>query len=119
MKVGIDMIEIERIEKSISNPSFVKRVYTEGEYRYFSAKKNGAESAAGFFCAKEAFAKALGTGIGAVNFADIEVAHDEKGAPYLILHGEAAHLAEGLTPSLSITHHRTAAAAIVILEDAK
>ena len=119
MRVGLDLIEIARIEKSLQNSHFVRKVYTDEEQAYFNKKAKRAESAAGFFCAKEAFVKAVGCGIGPVSLTDVEVSHDEMRRPFLVLHGMAQKLAEGARVDLSITHDKTSAVAVVILEEKK
>ncbi|MGN0521581.1 MAG: holo-ACP synthase [Eubacterium sp.] len=77
-KIGVDIVMISRIEKSIKSESFINKVYTEQERRYC---KN-AESFAGIFAAKEAYFKALGTGI-SMPMSNVEILHDEKGKPYI------------------------------------
>ena len=119
MKIGMDMIEIRRIEKNLTDYRFLRRVYTEKERAYFGKKRKAAESAAGFFCAKEAFVKALGCGIGPVSLCEIEVDHRDTGEPFLRLYGNAAQYGANYETHLSITHHQTDAAAVVLLEDKK
>ncbi|MCH5320344.1 MAG: holo-ACP synthase [Eubacterium sp.] len=77
-KIGTDIVKISRIEKSIESPSFLQKVFTEREREY--CKK--AESFAGIFACKEAYFKAVGTGI-ALPLTDIEILHDDKGKPYI------------------------------------
>ena len=77
-KIGTDIVKISRIEKSINSPSFLQKVFTEGEREY--CKK--AESFAGIFACKEAYFKAIGTGI-SLPLTDIEILHDDKGKPYI------------------------------------
>lgn len=89
MTVGIDMAEIERIKASAENESFLKRVFSETEISYAFKKKNYAESLAAFFAAKEAFGKALGTGIAGFSPKEVSVFHDDKGKPYLRFSGSA------------------------------
>lgn len=110
---GIDLIEIERIEKAIASESFLKRVYGSDELEELKNKK--AQSYAAAFCAKEAFAKALGTGIRGFSLNEVQVLHKENGMPYFSLSGEAKRLAgeKGLEFSLSITHTDKYAAAVV------
>lgn len=121
---GIDITEIDRIERSIARygQRFLDRVYTPGEQAYCLRKKrNAAESFAARFAAKEAGAKALGTGIShGVNWLEIEVGREPAGRPTLFFHGRAAQWAERLgarRASLSLTHTGTLAMASVHLED--
>jgi holo-[acyl-carrier protein] synthase len=119
---GTDLTEIERIADSAKRfgDRFLKRIYTEAELRYCLRKKNSAESLAARFAAKEAGAKALGTGIAkGVGWREIEVTHLPGGRPTLIFHGRAADRAAtmGVTGAhLSLSHSREMAIATVILE---
>lgn len=81
--LGTDIIEIARIARAIQRDSFVRHTFTVCEQEWLDTKgKNKAESAAGLFCAKEAVAKALGTGFQrGLNLKDIEITHDKLGAP--------------------------------------
>lgn len=119
---GIDVIEIERIAHSIERygERFLRRVYTEGEIAYCRRKRSDAESFAARFAAKEAGAKALGTGISrGVTWLEFEVARQPGQRPFLSLHGRALVLATRLgvkAISLSITHTGSLAVASVIME---
>lgn len=113
------MIEIERIGRAIARQRFRERVYTEAERDWLAAAVWRAESAAGRFAAKEAAAKALGTGIGRVRWADIEVTAEDTGRPGIRLYGEAERAAAKLGIErmwVTITHDRGRAAACVIAE---
>jgi holo-[acyl-carrier protein] synthase len=120
--VGTDLIEIARIEQSIARygERFLQRLYTAAEVAYCQGKKNAAESFAARFAAKEAAAKALGTGIShGVSWLEIEVAREPTGRPFLLLTGRAAQRAQqlGVTrSSLSLTHTREIALAVVVME---
>ena len=114
--IGIDLLEIERMERLLPNDAFMKCVFTEYERKYIAGKgRAAAASAAGIFCAKEAASKALGRGL-AIALHEIEVLHTEHGAPYLMLHGKAAEEYGGLTFNLSITHTGVTAGAVVTAE---
>ena len=121
--VGTDMIENERIERSIARfgDAFLQRVFTPGEVAYCQAKKNFAESFAARFAAKEAAAKALGTGISrGVSWREFEVRRQPGQRPEMHLAGRAKEIADGLGVrrlSLSLTHSREFAMAVVIAED--
>ena len=107
---GVDLIEIERIAHSIERygDRFLRRVYTDHEIAYCSRKRASAESFAARFAAKEAGAKALGTGISrGVTWNEFQVERHPGGRPILELRGRAALLARQLgvkTISLSLTH---------------
>lgn len=122
--LGTDMIEIARIEHSLKRfgESFLRRVYTPGEIAYCQRKvKTSAESFAARFAAKEAAAKALGTGITrGVNWREFEVTRQPGHRPELVLHGRARELADRLGVqhlSLSLTHSRQYAIAVVAAEN--
>ena len=120
--VGTDLIEIARIAQSVDRfgDRFLHRVYTPAEIAYCQRKKSSAESFAARFAAKEAAAKALGTGISwGIGWLDLEVTREPSGKPTLRLHGRAAQIAASLgvaRTSLSLTHGKEIALAVVILE---
>jgi len=114
--VGVDIIEIARIERvlSIYGERFLKRVYTEGERERYHSRVS---ELAARFAAKEATSKALGTGIIGIHWREMEVLPNRRGKPVLILHGQAAERAAhlGLTDfSVSLTHSRGDAMAFVV-----
>ncbi|MEG9438055.1 holo-ACP synthase [Edaphobacter sp. HDX4] len=122
--VGTDMIEISRIEDSIQRfgDRFLDRIFTSGEIRYCQQKKkHAAESFAARFAAKEAGAKALGTGISrGISWKEIEVRRSPGARPTLHLSGRALEIAGQLgigQLSLSLTHGRDLAFAVVVAED--
>src|ERR1700760_3165381 len=120
---GIDLVEIARIQQSLERfgPRFLNRVFTPAEQAYCMRKRNAAESLAARFAAKEAAAKALGTGISrGVNWLEIEVVREPGGRPNLRFRGRAAEMAAHLGvvhAALSITHTATLSMANVILEN--
>lgn len=114
--IGIDTVRISRIQNAIENTAFVNRVFTDAERRYCDSKPNKAQSYAGVFCAKEAAVKAVGIGFGnGIMPADIEVAHDKNGAPWLNFYGSAAELFKPYISSVSISHDGDYAVAAVEL----
>jgi len=121
--LGSDVIEIARIRASIDRfgDRFLRRVFTEEEIAYCQRKKNAAESFAARFAAKEAGAKALGTGIShGIAWPEIEVRREASGRPTLHWSGRAAERAARLgvkRSSLSLTHGRELAMAFVVVED--
>jgi holo-[acyl-carrier protein] synthase len=120
---GIDLVEIGRIQQSMDRygKRFLDRVYTAAEQAYCLRKRKSAESFAARFAAKEAGAKALGTGISyGVSWLEIEVVRQGGGRPTLQFHGRAALIAGRLgvtSAALSITHTDELAMASVLLED--
>ncbi len=121
--LGTDLIEIARIERSVERfgEAFLQRVYTPGEIAYCQRKKNAAESFAARFAAKEAGAKALGTGISqGVSWREFEVRRLPGRRPELHLSGRAAEIAKQLgvrKVSLSLSHSRTMSIAVVVAEN--
>ena len=122
---GIDVIEIGRIQHVMDRYGgrFLNRVYLAAEQAYCLRKRRSAESLAARFAAKEAAAKALGTGINfGVNWLEIEVIREPSGKPTLRFHGRAAEIAarQGvLRSNLSLTHTVELAMASVVLEDGR
>jgi holo-[acyl-carrier protein] synthase len=122
---GVDMVEIARIRQSVERfgHRFLNRVYTAAEQAYCLRRRNSAESLAARFAAKEAGAKALGTGMSrGVNWLEIEVAREPGGRPTLRFHGRAAEIAARLgvaRAALSLTHTADLSLASVVLEDAR
>jgi holo-[acyl-carrier protein] synthase len=120
--LGTDLAEIARIERSIERHGqrFLERIYTPGEIAYCQRKKSSGESFAARFAAKEAGAKALGTGIShGVSWQEFEVRRAPSGKPSLHLSGRAAELAAALgvnRTTISLTHTTALAMAVVILE---
>ncbi|WP_158945972.1 holo-ACP synthase [Granulicella sp. S190] len=122
--VGTDLIETRRIDESIERygERFLQRVFTAGEIAYcMRKKKNASESFAARFAAKEAGAKALGTGISrGITWKELEVRREESGRPTLHFRGRAAEMAAAMgvrRVQLSLTHSRDLAMAVVVTED--
>ncbi|MGA7157582.1 MAG: holo-ACP synthase [Acidobacteriaceae bacterium] len=122
--IGTDLIEIERIAQSVDRfgEAFLQRVFTPGEIAYCQQKKKtSAESLAARFAAKEAGAKALGTGISrGVSWKELEVRRLPGQRPELHLSGRAAEVAGRLgirKISLSLSHSRLYSIAMVVAED--
>jgi holo-[acyl-carrier protein] synthase len=119
LATGIDLIEVQRIQEAIERHGarFLERIYTPEE---LVEAANSPASLAARFAAKEAAAKALGCGLGAVGWQDIEILRGPTGKPGIILHGSAAHRAaeQGLESwSVSLSHTREHAVAVVVGSD--
>jgi holo-[acyl-carrier protein] synthase len=126
VSVGVDLIEVERIQRALEDPQigkrFRNRVFTEREILYCEKKQRGRyESYAARFAAKEAVMKALGRGWGSkVTWIEIEVARAQSGKPDIVLHGTTALFAERLGIRrwvLSLTHTRRHGLAYVVAQD--
>jgi holo-[acyl-carrier protein] synthase len=120
--LGVDIIEIDRMERAlIRTPRLAERIFSEEERAYAWAKVRPHVHYALFFAAKEAVLKALGTGFAGVSFRDVEVSHDRNGRPIPLLHGHAKEIAaaQGIVEmqlSLSYTHQLGVASAVAIRE---
>lgn len=118
--VGVDLCGVARIERAIEKAHFYERVFTPEERAYLAQKGKGrAQSAAAMFAAKEAVAKALGTGFsGGVMPWNISVIHDEKGAPATELTGAAKERLEqmgGAGVRISLSHEGDSAIAFAVI----
>ena len=114
---GVDIIEIERVGQASGNEAFLSRVFTEQELCY-CRKTDGSyreESLAGLFAAKEAAAKALGSGFSAIRPNEIEITHTAAGRPEMKLLSETFRK-ESFVCHVSISHDRSQAVAVVVME---
>ena len=118
MRVGVDLIEIERIRRALDRyPGFRERCFTKAERDYCDSRANPAQSYAGRFAGKEAVGKALGIGVH-FTWKEIEIAGRPK--PGVRLSGRTRAWAERIGAGaidLSMTHSRELAAAICVVED--
>jgi holo-[acyl-carrier protein] synthase len=115
--IGVDTIELERIAEMLSKQGFIQRILTSAELEQLQrlSDKRQIEFVAGRFAAKEALAKALGTGIGRqFQFHSASILNSETGAPIVHWHEEVAFITH-----LSITHTRHYASAVIVLEEKK
>ena len=109
--IGTDIIEIERIKEAINRTvTFKQKVYSEKEIEHIERKKNPYASFAGRFAAKEAVAKAVGTGVRGFSLRDIEILNEENGRPVI-----ETIVFEG-NIHVSISHTDKTAIAQVVLE---
>lgn len=118
--VGIDSVEVARFRRVLERtPGVARRLFTDAERAYGERAKDPAPRLAARFAAKEATMKALGVGLGAFGFHDVEVVREESGKPGLLLRGAAASLASANAVTalhLSITHTDLIAEAVVLAE---
>ncbi|MGV8059345.1 MAG: holo-ACP synthase [Smithellaceae bacterium] len=120
--IGIDLVENDRLAQIIAKwgSKFLQRVFSEGEINYCAKHAQASVNYSARFAAKESFLKALGIGMGmGVKLKEIEVVHDKEGKPELVLWGEAKIQIEKRNIEkihLSLTHTRSYATAIVLLE---
>ena len=114
MKVGIDLLEIDRLERALERtPRLAQRLFTDAERAYAASHGRPGQHLAARFCAKEAVAKALD--LRSWNFRDVEVL-GTGGPPELRLHGAAAARAAelGVSVEISLTHTGREAGAVAI-----
>ena len=118
LSVGIDLEEIGRIRKSMQNPRFCSRILGETEYGQMKRRGFPAQSVAACFCAKEAFSKAMGTGVRGFSLREVELLRGDGGRPYLRLGGRALEAAKErkLVFAVSVTHTAKYASAVVIAQ---
>jgi holo-[acyl-carrier protein] synthase len=112
--IGIDIIEIDRIKEAVKSfgERFLKRVFTPDEIKYCRRMgKYKIPELAVRFAAKEAFSKALGTGMVGIGWTDIEITNDSKGKPFFKIRGKKNEKA-----FVSLSHNHTQATAMVMIE---
>ena len=116
--IGVDLVEVDRMRTALARtPTLAAKVFTDAERAYADAARDPAERYAVRFAAKEAVMKALGVGLGAVDWHDIEVVRTESGAPELAITGRALERATDLgvqTWKLTMTHTVSMAEAIAV-----
>lgn len=116
--IGTDIQEISKFEKKFDNSNFLKKLFTENEL--LTLKNKGTQSYVGFFCVKEAVAKALGTGFKTFMPTSVEVYYNSNGQPCVRLFNNALDLSKQLSISninVSISHSGNFAVAFVVCEN--
>jgi holo-[acyl-carrier protein] synthase len=120
--IGIDIIEVKRMERWLDNSALLERYFHPQEITLaFSRKKSAAQTLAARFAAKEAFGKALGTGLARIELKDIIVINNDRGKPDIKLTGTAENEFEKSGANkvhLSLAHERENAVAMIVLEGA-
>lgn len=120
MGIGTDLVEIQRMEKSLESPTFFKRVFGPEERAWLESlpQKKRAQSAAACFAAKEAFLKACGRGLGGFELCSIQTLRKESGEPYYELTGDAKEYLESnqLSALVSLSHEGGLAQAFALLQ---
>lgn len=120
--IGTDIVAVARFQKFLDsgNSAIIERLFTEAERSMCGSRKDAASCLAARFAAKEAFLKALGTGLrNGISWQEIEVSHDPLGKPELHLSGKAAELFEANKLGrilLSLSHDGGSAIAMVVVE---
>lgn len=113
--IGTDIEQISRVAAILQRtPRFAERLFTTAERDYCARQANPAQHYTARFCAKEAFAKAIGT---PMNWHDVEIARSAEGVPSIITHGSAQELLAGRAVRLSMSHAGDYATATVLIEE--
>lgn len=118
MKVGIDLVEIDRVRRALERPGFRERCFTEAERTYCDSRADPAQSYAARFAGKEAVGKALGCGV-RFTWKEVEIVGRPK--PDVWLSGRTAAFADRVHAGaidLSMTHSRELASAICVVAPA-
>lgn len=118
--IGIDICEIDHIQKNLDSPKFIERFFNINEIKDFSSEDLRNQHYAARFAAKEAFAKALGTGVKGFELKDVYVVNDEQGKPFIKLENNALDIMKSKCTdfkiNLSLSHEKNFAAAFVVIE---
>ena len=116
--IGVDLVEVGRMRTAVGRtPTLAARLFTPQERTYAEAVRDPAERFAVRFAAKEAAMKALGVGLGAVDWHDIEVVRTDSGAPQLHVTGRALEVATDAGVArwlVTLTHTSSMAEAVVV-----
>lgn len=116
--IGVDLVEVDRLRTALARtPALIDRIFTPDERAYARAARDPAERFAVRFAAKEAAMKALGVGLGDIDWHDVEVIRTASGAPELLVRGRAYELAvdRGIQRWLvTLTHTHVTAEAVVV-----
>jgi holo-[acyl-carrier protein] synthase len=118
--VGTDIVDLDHFNRVISrsSPGFLEHLFTRNEIEYCERYRDRLASYAAVFAAKEAFLKALRTGLApGLAWKDVEVLHEPGGAPRIQAHRGCAKLLGRGTAHVSLSHSRSAAHAVVVIED--
>ena len=119
--IGTDIVSVSRIKKSLKNKNFVKRIFNNQEILRCKKKVRSHNCYAKRFAAKEAFSKALGTGIsGGISFKDISIKNDNKGKPFIELLGKTKLIVKKIIKKkykifLTISDEKKNAIAMVVI----
>lgn len=118
--IGTDIAEVKRFEKWVQNPQMIDRFFNEKEISSAKSEASRCQHYAVRFAAKEAFSKALGTGISGFSLKEVYITNDSEGKPLLNIEGAALSLMKeklgDCTAFVSLSHEREYAVAFVILE---
>ena len=119
--IGTDIADVRRFAKWVENPDLIERFFNKREIKTSGSRQTLQEHYASRFAVKEAFSKALGTGVAGFQLGDIYVGHNKDGKPELYLEGRAAGLVErrcgkGARIFVSLSHEKEYTVAFVVIE---
>jgi holo-[acyl-carrier protein] synthase len=118
--IGTDIAEVKRFEKWVDNPEMIERFFNEKEYFSAGSKAAKCQHYAVRFAAKEAFSKALGTGITGFGLKEVYITNDSEGKPLLNIEGSALSIMKerlgDCNAFVTLSHEKEYAVAFVILE---
>ena len=118
--IGTDIAEVKRFEKWVQNPQMLERFFNEKELSTAKSDSAKCQHYAVRFAAKEAFSKALGTGITGFSLKDVYITNNSEGKPLLNIEGEALSLMKErlgeCNAFVSLSHEKEYAVAFVVLE---
>ena len=120
--IGTDVVDLDHFERVVtgSRPGFIRRLFTETEIGYCERFHDRMASYAAIFAAKEAFLKALRVGLApGIAWRDVEVRHAPSGAPSIVARRRCAELLGSGRAHATLSHSRTTAHAVVVIEDAE
>lgn len=118
--IGVDIIEIERIKLSIEKYEnrFLQKLFTENEINYCKSKPNPIQHFAVRFAAKEAFSKAISTGLtGDFRWHEVEIINEQSGKPIINLLGNLKEKFINFTFQISLSHSKENVVAVVLMEE--
>jgi holo-[acyl-carrier protein] synthase len=118
--IGTDIAKVSRFKKWIDNPEMINHFFNEKEVKDSACESALCQHYAARFAAKEAFSKALGTGLSGFSLKDIYIVNDDKGKPTLIAENKAAEIVKEkfgeCSIHVSLSHEKEYAIAFVIIE---
>lgn len=121
--IGIDIIENSRMSSHVDDHKFLSRIFNEDEIKYLHEKGRSAQRLAAHFAVKEAFFKAVGTGIAnGLNFRDVCITHEDNGRPVIFMSEKVRNILESrfgkkeFILHISLSHEKAYSVANVIIE---
>ena len=118
--IGTDIVDVSRMKKWVDSGSLIERFFNKKECKNFRSVSKACEYYANRFAAKEAFSKALGTGLSGFDLRDVFVLNDENGRPFVVLENSAEKIFKKMCGNskihISLSNEKQFAVAYVIIE---